>query len=236
MSGERNIFGSYTQNKVFIETGSYYGEGIQRALDVGFERIISIEITPKYFNLCQDKFKNNTNVEILFGDSVKILPGLLESIDEPVTLWLDAHYTEPSTLFNENGWCPILNELEIIKAHAQKYNDILLIDDLRVWEESCYAFDCDDIRNKLKEINSNVAITYDDGFVPNDVLVAKFENKSESKSVNIELQQPMNVGMVEVTACTPSIKAEKSPKKYASKSEEKRIKSQIEKKKNKVQI
>ena len=35
------------KNELFIETGSFYGEGIQQAIDAGFENIISIELSPK---------------------------------------------------------------------------------------------------------------------------------------------------------------------------------------------
>ena len=86
MAGDKNIFYSYTRNKVFIETGSFEGAGIQRALDVGFETIISIEYAKRYYDLCVEKFKNNKNVKIYLGDSVSTLPKILADIKEGVTL------------------------------------------------------------------------------------------------------------------------------------------------------
>ena len=38
----------YNGNKIFIETGSLTGDGIQRALDAGYEKVISIECHMKF--------------------------------------------------------------------------------------------------------------------------------------------------------------------------------------------
>ena len=189
MSGDKNIFHNYNNNDYFIETGSYYGEGIQRALDAGFKNIISIEITPIYYNLCLEKFKEFKNVRLILGDSVKVLPTLLNEIKEPASIWLDAHYTEPSTLYGDK-MSPLMDELEIIKAHAQSYNDVILIDDMRIfnegdWNYANYLFNNDDIKNKLKEIDVNVELLYEDGIIPNDVLVAKFNHIIEKEINNI---------------------------------------------------
>ena len=37
-------------SNVFVETGTFYGEGIQVAINAGYEKIISIEIFKKYFD------------------------------------------------------------------------------------------------------------------------------------------------------------------------------------------
>ena len=100
MSGNVNIFNKYNYNSYFIETGSYYGGGIEFAIEAGFKNIISIEITQKYYELCKEKFKNNKNVKIVLGDSVKELGNILSKINKPVTFWLDGHYTEPSTEYS----------------------------------------------------------------------------------------------------------------------------------------
>jgi hypothetical protein len=63
------------------------------------------------------------------GDSKKVLPELLSKIDEPVTIFLDAHYSGGSTAFGEEE-VPLLYELEILKK--RKHNDIIIIDDCRL--------------------------------------------------------------------------------------------------------
>ena len=63
------------------------------------------------------------------GDSKKILPELLKSIDEPVTIFLDAHFSGGTTALGEEE-VPLLFELEILKN--RKYDDIIIIDDCRL--------------------------------------------------------------------------------------------------------
>jgi hypothetical protein len=178
MSGKTNIFHNYSNNNYLIETGSYYGDGITKAIEAGFKNIISIEITPAYYDLCTEKFKDNLNVKVILGDTVKILPDLLKEINEPVTYWLDAHYTDPTTNYGDK-MSPLMDELEIIKFHAQSFNDVILIDDMRIFNESDwnyhnYLFNNEDIKNKIREISPDVEFSYEDGYVPNDILVAKF--------------------------------------------------------------
>jgi len=192
MAGDKNIFVSYTKNKVFIETGSFKGDGIQRALDVGFETIISIEYTPAYYDMCVERFKNNKNVKIIFGDSVSTLPKIIADIKEGITFWLDAHYSEPSTLFCKK-WCPLMEELEVIVSHAKKYNDIVLIDDLRIWEQDRYDFNFEDIQNALITDSANpINFSFDAGFVPNDILVAEFNSVVEAKVEEVKaVEEPI---------------------------------------------
>jgi len=52
-------------NPVFIETGSYTGDGIQAALNSGFTKVISIELVPHYYNLCKKRFQNNPMVNYI---------------------------------------------------------------------------------------------------------------------------------------------------------------------------
>jgi hypothetical protein len=63
------------------------------------------------------------------GDSKKILPELLSTIQEPVTIYLDAHYSGGTTAFGEEE-TPLLFELEILKNRI--YDDIIIIDDCRL--------------------------------------------------------------------------------------------------------
>ena len=43
------------KTKVFIETGTHMGNGIDRALDIGYDKIFSVEIMEGYFNACIEK-------------------------------------------------------------------------------------------------------------------------------------------------------------------------------------
>ena len=43
--------------KIFIETGTAEGDGIECALKAGFEEIYSIELNPNLFEKCKKKLK-----------------------------------------------------------------------------------------------------------------------------------------------------------------------------------
>jgi hypothetical protein len=116
------------QTKQYIETGTYLGDGIKSVLN-SYEYIHSIELSEKWYNHNVEQFKNNNNVKMYLGDSKKILPELLNSINEPVTIYLDAHYSGGTTAFGDEE-TPLLLELEILKN--RKYDDIIIIDDCRL--------------------------------------------------------------------------------------------------------
>ena len=67
------------------------------------------------------------------GDSKIILPELLNQIQEPVTVFLDAHYSGKLTSFGSEE-TPLLFELEILKNRP--YDDIIIIDDCRLLGKS----------------------------------------------------------------------------------------------------
>ncbi len=112
----------------YIETGTYLGDGIKCVLN-NYNNIHSIELSEKWYQHNIEQFKNNNNVTMHLGDSKKVLPDLLNNIDEPVTIYLDAHYSGGTTAFGDEE-VPLLFELEILKN--RKYDDIIIIDDCRL--------------------------------------------------------------------------------------------------------
>jgi len=67
------------------------------------------------------------------GDSKIILPELLKNINEPITIYLDAHYSGGTTAFGDEE-VPLLFELDILKN--RNYDDIIIIDDCRLLGKS----------------------------------------------------------------------------------------------------
>lgn len=116
----------------YIETGTYLGNGIKRVLDE-YNKIYSIELSQKWYDYNVEQFKTNENVKMFFGDSKKVLPQLLNDIKEPVTIYLDAHYSGSFTEFGEEE-TPLLKELEFLKN--REYDDIIIIDDCRLLGKS----------------------------------------------------------------------------------------------------
>lgn len=112
----------------YIETGTYLGDGIKSVLQ-NYTNIHSIELSQKLYDYNVEKFKTNANVTMYLGDSKKILPDLLNNINEPITIYLDAHYSGTPTTFGDEE-TPLLFELEILKN--RQYDDIIIIDDCRL--------------------------------------------------------------------------------------------------------
>jgi hypothetical protein len=159
-------------NGIFIETGSFMGDGIQQSLDAGFNKIISIELSEKYHNIASARFNDDPRVTVLFGDSYLVLPEVLREIDEPVTFWLDGHHSCGDTALGDY-WSPLIKELEAIEKHHIK-NHTILIDDMRCWKEpnDVHGFYEKDIMDKIKKINPNYRMTFLNGAHENDILAA----------------------------------------------------------------
>lgn len=128
---------------VFIETGTLYGDGIVQALRYNFDKIISIEIEPQVAERARQRFKKESRVEIITGHSTDVLKNLLPKINSNAIFWLDAHfpgadaelksYDEIKKLdFNLN--LPLDDEINLISNRLDKFKDILICDDLWVYE------------------------------------------------------------------------------------------------------
>lgn len=182
MPSQIQLFEKYNNNEVFIETGSYTGEGIKNAIFAGYKKIYSIELVEKYHRFCKNYFKYIDWVNLYHGDSVEQLPNILNELNTSATIWLDAHYSGGDTAF-VNDITPLMNELDIIKNHSIK-NHVIIIDDLREWriDYPAIRFGVEEIKNKILEINSNYIFSLADGYVPEDILIAEV---STQKPVNI---------------------------------------------------
>jgi hypothetical protein len=160
------------RTQVFVETGSYFGGGIEKAIGVGYEEIHSIELSDSYFHLCQNRFSAYSYVHLWHGDSGVMLADVIAGIQEPITFWLDAHYSGNDTAKGSVN-CPILRELEIIKNHPIKSHQIF-IDDIRLFgTEEFDSIYITEVIQKLLEINPRYKITFKTGFAFNDILVAQ---------------------------------------------------------------
>lgn len=111
-----------------IETGTYLGNMVV-AQKKRFKKIISIELGMDLYQRAKEKFRKDTHITILQGDSGKVLPVVMQEINEPAIFWLDGHYSAGITAKGDTE-CPIFEELDAI-FKSKKLNHILLIDDAR---------------------------------------------------------------------------------------------------------
>lgn len=175
-------FHEFAYNRVFIETGTYGGDGIRKALRAGFKEAYSVEIDPHLYNENMRQFSKKKNIHLFLGDSAKTLSTILKQIKEPATFWLDAHVFPPIQGIQN---CPLIDELEQIRQHSIKTHTIL-IDDLHCCGTD--AFDGlveEDLIAKLLEINPEYQFKHvpggDQGEYPENVLVAFPPKKGKAK-------------------------------------------------------
>lgn len=166
-------------SSIFIETGSYRGDGIQSALDAGFGCIYSVEVSPFCAGWCAHRFWDWRDIVHLYEqDSREFLKWLLPKLTTQATFWLDAHYCQ-----SEGGALddlPLLEELKIIQEHELKAHKIL-IDDVRLFGTADMPVTLKKVEAALMKINPDYILTQiDSPEFPRDILVAEFQEKCQS--------------------------------------------------------
>ena len=141
-------------NPVFIETGTFGGDGIQAALHAGFPVVHSIEINPKYVTNARKRFEKNGNVHIHLGDSAEVLPRILSAIKQPITFFLDAHGR-----YEDKSGCPIVEELMAIAAHPLVSRHTIIIDDIRLFAVDGWGVPLKLVSDALKTVRKEQEIT-----------------------------------------------------------------------------
>lgn len=157
----------------FFETGTLNGEAVKLALEVGFEKVFSIEIDENLYVQNYKIFLDEIisgKVHLFLGDTIKIMPQILEKIDKKTTFWLDAHVDGGPSGVKK---CPLYEEIEFIKKTNIKEHSIL-IDDIRCFGGGWWGegISIESLEKKLKDVNDDYIIIREDGHIPNDVLVA----------------------------------------------------------------
>lgn len=114
--------------QILIETGTYLGDMVH-AMKKSFSRIISFELDQKLAAQAQQRFAKDNHIDIVQGDSGKLLGDYLATISEPCLFWLDGHYSGGITAKGALE-TPIKNELTAILSHPVD-GHVILIDDAR---------------------------------------------------------------------------------------------------------
>jgi len=113
--------------RVLVETGTYYGEMVA-AMKRRFAEIYSVEFDSALAVRAAKKFSRSPHVHILEGDSQRVVPELLKSLQEPALFWLDAGYYGWAGLQGDKQ--RLTNELEAILKDS-RYQHVILMDDAR---------------------------------------------------------------------------------------------------------
>lgn len=159
----------------FFETGTHNADGVLTALEVGFDKVISIEINRYWYDRAIQRTEvaiSQGRVQLYLGDSHMLMPHIVRGLENACTFWLDAHWDGDVMGVKK---CPLLDELRYIKEVAH-LRPTILIDDLRLfgtgnWGEGIHI---EDVYAHLREINPDYNMQLEDGIVPDDILAAYF--------------------------------------------------------------
>lgn len=156
-TGKEIDFSAYLpDSKLFIETGTCSGRTVKKALELGFERVLSVEAFRPFYDNCAQLFKNDARVALWFGKSTDQLPAMFnEYKNTPAVIWLDAHPSGPNTAGHDdlmkNGGSSeyhqdaiIGKELDIILAHHSQH--VIIVDD--------QAGETDSVKSIIKKITA----------------------------------------------------------------------------------
>jgi hypothetical protein len=111
-----------------IETGTFTGEMV--AALIGYaRRIVSIELDDALYGAAVKRFAHEPGVELLHGDSGRLLAPVVKALSGPAVFWLDGHFTGPGSARTDVA-SPIVREIETILAHPTP-GHVVLIDDAR---------------------------------------------------------------------------------------------------------
>lgn len=130
---------------VFVETGCFRGNSLSYALGQGFERLYSCDIDQEMIDYCNNSFKNNKNLTIYKNTSTEFLQEVLQHLkNDRILFYLDAHLPEHD---KNNGEIltdsplnfPLQKEIEIINELRPNSSDVIICDDLRIYEDGPFV-------------------------------------------------------------------------------------------------
>jgi hypothetical protein len=126
---------------VWIETGTYRGNGIVVALGFGFRELHTIEVCQKTFQELNPELCMNSKVHRYLGSSRECLRPIIDKvINRNVVFWLDGHYQGESQKERDSiSECPLMDELEAIVNTKWQRSVLVCIDDANLFEEAYWA-------------------------------------------------------------------------------------------------
>ena len=123
--------------QILVETGTFTGDTVEFFKN-SFKKVISIELANDLAKRAQKRFENDENVEIIEGDSGKVLKDIVKEINEPILFWLDGHYSSEFFIGNEyfvtaksDLNTPVEEEIRTILL--SRTDHVILIDDARLF-------------------------------------------------------------------------------------------------------
>lgn len=148
----RNIAKNRTLT-VFVETGTYKGDTTYQ-LRNDFKKMYSIELDKKLHKNAVKMFAKFKHIELLQGDSGKVIPLVLKKLKVPALFYLDGHYSRGITAKADLD-TPIVAEILAVLKHPVK-GHVVLIDDERLFVGKNDYPTLYSMRKIVKSINPNL--------------------------------------------------------------------------------
>jgi hypothetical protein len=118
-------------HRTLLESGTFVGGTVEYFM-AHAQRIISVEVEPTLFADAQRKFHGVSNVELVFGDALHLIPGIVDQLEDPPLIWLDGHFSEGVTGAGDEiePAASILAQLGAVRTPA---GTTIVVDDLRLF-------------------------------------------------------------------------------------------------------
>lgn len=144
-----------------VETGTGHGHSVIAALKVPeLIDIRSIELDYETFHRAQVIFAAEPSVKLYHGDSVELLSDIavdLNWLSRKVLWFLDAHFAgsgklepQPMVVKDAATDVPIEQEFQTLRDFRDLDNDVIVIDDLCLFEYGPFDVDAPELREALK--------------------------------------------------------------------------------------
>jgi hypothetical protein len=145
--------------EILVETGTYYGDMVE-AMKKYFDHIYTIELSSELYKVAKKRFQKEKHVEVIHGDSGKVLKNLMKRISKPALFWLDGHYSAGVTARGEKD-TPIYEELQHILS-KRDIGHVIIIDDARCFGTDAGYPTLEELKEFIKARRQEVLISIQD--------------------------------------------------------------------------
>lgn len=160
-----------------VETGTHRGDGVREGLAAGFERVYSCDNSEFAYGWASCRFQHDNHlVHLALMDSPEFIRWMFDNVrDQPFVFFLDAHWCGGNGEMDGadrylQAPAPLLGELDVI-AGSGRTDHVILIDDVRMFGSDVFPAH-QDVVARLRNINPEYRITYEDCEFQGDVMVA----------------------------------------------------------------
>lgn len=119
----REVAAAHPDHRAFVETGTAVGELPFGVRDI-FDRIVTVEMDPGNYRGAAHRLLPYPHIRVMHGDAGDYIGPILDALDEPCILWLDAHEIA------DDGHSSMVAEFKAL-AHGSARH-VILVDDARL--------------------------------------------------------------------------------------------------------